>query len=129
MEKIVDSFTNQLTYAFEQLSKGVYESGPEMAAHAGMGLWGLNHVRGVLTSVQDALVKRGIELDPHSGIVNLYEEVRYPLEKLEGFLKAKHAGEKASLDEEAASIYVSFLRTKLDELREIARDVDKKHES
>jgi hypothetical protein len=34
MEKLEDAFPEQTTYYFEQLLKGVYESGPEKAAHA-----------------------------------------------------------------------------------------------
>jgi tetratricopeptide (TPR) repeat protein len=129
MEKIENSFTNQFTYWFEQISKGVYESGPDKAAHAGMGLRGLEHVRGVLTSVQDALTKRGLDLNAYSGIGHLYEEVRHPSERLEAFLEAKKAAQKPPIDEETASAFLSFLRAKLKELREMAREVDEEYES
>jgi hypothetical protein len=124
MEKLDDAFTDQKTYAFEQLSKGVYESGPEKSAHAHMGLWGLEHIRGILTSLQEILTKRGVNLDDYPGISELYGEIRHPAEQLEAFLEAKKAGKTTPIDEETASIFVYFLRKKLDELREMAREID-----
>jgi hypothetical protein len=131
MDKLEDAFTDQKTYAFEQLSKGVYESGPEQAAHAHMGLWGLEHIRGILTRFQEILAKRGVELDDYPGVAELYSKISYPAKRLEAFLGAKKAGEMipvditSTIDEETASIFVDFLRNKLDELREMAREVDK----
>ena len=124
VEKFIDAFTGQTNYAFEQLSKGVYETGPEQAAHAGMGLWGLGHIRGILTRLQDSLTKGGMELVNYPGIAEIYTEVGYPSERLEAFLEAKKTGKQAPIDEETASIFVFFLRKKLDELREMAREVD-----
>ena len=124
MEKLVDCFRSQRGYAFEKLSQGVYESGPEKAAHAGMGLWGLGHIRSVLASVQEALAKREIKLDTYSGIGYLYDEVNYPIDQLEAFLDAKKAGDQTPIDEKAASIFVFFLQKKLDELHEMAREID-----
>jgi hypothetical protein len=46
---------------------------------------GLRNIRGVLTSVHEALTERGHELGAHSGIGALYNEMRYPIEKLEAF--------------------------------------------
>lgn len=124
MELLADLFPQTLGYHFEKLNQGIYESGPEKAAHAGMGLGGLRNIRSVLTSVHEALTKRGYELDAHSGIGHLYEEVRYPIEKLQAFLEAKHANGTIPIDEEAALIFVFFLRAKVEELREIAREID-----
>lgn len=124
MDTLVDLFPQTMSYDFGKLNQGIYESGPEKAAHAGMGLGGLKNVRGVLTRLHEALAKRGHELDPHSGIGHLYEELRYPIEKLEAFLEAKHANGITSLDEEAALIFVFFLSAKMEELREIAREID-----
>lgn len=124
MEPLADLFPQTMGYHFEKLNQGVYESGPEKAAHAGMGLGGLRNIRGVLASVHEALARRGHELDAHSGIGNLYAELRYPIEKLEAFLEAKHANGTVPIDEAAALIFVFFLRAKVEELREIVRRID-----
>lgn len=94
-----------------------------------MGLWGLEHIRGVLTRVKEALAKREIELDAYSGIGYLYEEVQFPIDRLEAFLEAKKASKTTPIDDKTASIFVAFLRSKLDELREMAREVDHDYES
>jgi hypothetical protein len=128
MVKLVDCFTSQIGYAFEKLSQGVHASGPNKAGHAHMGLWGLEHIRDVLASVQEALAKREIELDAYPGIGYLYGEVRYPIQKLEAFLESKKTCQRVPIDEEAATIFVSFLRTKLNELRDMAREIDEDYE-
>src|SRR5436305_4919223 len=124
MDTLVGLFPPTMGYDFEKLNQGIYESGPEKTAHAGMALGALRNVRGVLTRLHEALTKRGHELDPYSGIGYLYEEVRYPIAKLEAFLETKHANGIVPIDEEAASIFAFFIRAKLEELREIAGEID-----
>jgi hypothetical protein len=126
MEKLADFFA-QTGYAFEKLSQGVHDSSPSKGGH--VGLWGLDHVRGVMTRFQDALVKRDLEANAYPGIAYLYNQVRYPIDQLVTFLEEKKAGQVTSIDERAAAIFVDFLCRKLEELHHMARKIDEDYES
>jgi hypothetical protein len=52
----------------------------------------------------------------------LYEEVAHPIDRLEAFLD----GIQAPIEDQTASTFVSFLRIKIGELREMAREIDEK---
>lgn len=124
MEKLINCFPDTMGYAFEKLSQGVYESRPEMVAHAHMGLWGLSHIRNTLTCIQDALERRGLEVSSYPGIDAFYDEIQHPIDNLEAFLNAKKAGGEGPIDGKTASIFVSFLRAEMDKLKVMAREID-----
>jgi len=124
MKKLTDQIDPQTPYAFENLSRGVYDDSPEQRAHAHMGLWGLGRIRKVFEDFKATLAERDIEIDTYPGIEVLYDEIDYPVETLEAFLNAKKTGAELPLDPRLALIVVDYLRAKVRELKTMAGEMD-----
>jgi hypothetical protein len=129
MKKLKDQIGSLITYAFENLSRGVYDDSEQSTAHAHMGLWGLGHIREAFDRFKAALTERDIEIDAYPGIEVLYGEIDYPMENLRAFLEAKKARAELPLDPRAALIFVSYLRLKVRELETMAGEMDADYES
>lgn len=124
MAPLTALFPETLGYAFEKVSQGIFESGPDSHGHAAFGLSWLESIERVLRTVQEALVEREFPLDAHSPIGYLYEQVDYPITKLRVFLEAKKTQGDTPIDDKTASIHEFFLRKKCEELRELAAEID-----
>jgi hypothetical protein len=119
MEKLVSVFPGTLNY---HLGKILLAAGMEQDAV--LGQVNLQQVKDTLQSFRQALEKRGIEPDTHDSIKYAYEQLQYPLAKLEEFFQSVKSGSQPNIDEEAAYIFAFFVQEKVAELRQMAQEID-----
>ena len=107
-------------YAFEKLSEGVRRPDePHMAR------WGLQTIEERIEKFKEALDQRGLLGAYPMSIDPILEEVEYPIARLGQYLDGKRDG----FGPADAEIFVYFLRSKLDELLRLARELDEDYAS
>lgn len=116
-EKLVSAFPPHLGYVFEKVFEGTrradaFEQGKAM----------LPEIRKALETFRSMLENRGVGLGANPGIEPAYEELEYPLRELDQFFDSQ-----PNLTSQAAEIFVFFLRAKLQELAEMAREIDEEY--
>jgi hypothetical protein len=105
---------DDLTYAYEKISEDI-ESGQPV-----LGTWGLSKIKDALSEFESALQQRGLELSSLEAIQDTYQELVYPLAKLEEFF----ADIPAAPDRPTARIFLYFVRGQVQHLIDIAREID-----
>ena len=118
-EKLIGIFPPTLGYMFEKLSLAAHGSDPHEAP---LGAWGIQSIRKAICDFKAALEKRGI-LNESSHLSHCFEELDQPTRELELYL----TGEHSRLDPDNAPIYVYFVRGKVDDLQEIAKEIDQEY--
>jgi hypothetical protein len=123
MEKLASIFlTSSPGYAFEKLYK-VLLTGE--IHHPIYGELNLQQIKKMLDTFKEGLARRGIELETYDSIKFMYEELEYPLNELEKFFQNAKEGKTLNINEETAYIFVFFVEKQIDELKEIAEEIDK----
>lgn len=124
MEKLTAVFA-PLNYAFEKLYK-VLLTGE--ICHPSYGGSNLQQIKKTLDTFKNALAERSIELGTYS-IKSVYTELEYPLNELEKFFQNAKEGKTLNIDEKTAYIFVFFVKKRIDELEEIAKEMDEGYSS
>jgi hypothetical protein len=124
MEKLVSVFPSHLHYDLTKLREGTRKN-----ERAPQGEISVQIIRRTLLDFQQALAKRGIELDTYDSIKYLYEVIEYPLHKLEVFFQGVNRAKEPNIDEKAAYIFADFVTRKIEELIQIAEGIDKDYSS
>lgn len=119
MEKLVSVFPPHLQYDLSKLREGTRKN--ERAAQGDIAV---QSVRRTLQEFKRTLSKRGIELETYDSINYLYKELEYPLVKLEEFFQSIINDKDPKIDKEAAHIYADFVERKIEELKNIAKEID-----
>ena len=114
MKKIVDTLPDTMGYWCEKMYSAV-----SRVDELNLGEFGATSAQNALRGFEEELTRRGIAIDTYPGIELTFNELRYPLEKLQG-----HFSSQATLDTEAAHIFVDFVRIKLKELKKMAEELD-----
>ncbi len=118
-EKLVAIFPPTLGYhiskVFESIQRG--ESYP-------LGAINLHMVQQALKDFQSALTKRGIELDTYDAVKDVYDLLAFPMTELETYFQYIEKGEQPNINEKTAYIFAFFITKKIDELKELAREID-----
>jgi hypothetical protein len=123
IEKLTSAFA-PLHYAFEKLYK-VLLTGE--IHHPIYGESNLQQIKGTLDTFKNALARRGIELETYDSIKFVYKELEYPLNELEKFFQNAKEGKTLNIDEKTAYIFVFFVEKQIDELEEIAKEMDEEY--
>jgi hypothetical protein len=124
MEKLTPVFA-PLDYAFQKLYEVL---GTNQIPHPVYGEPNLQQIKKTLyTTFKNALEKRGIELETYDSIKFLYEELEYPLNELEKFFRNAKEDKTLNINKETAKIFVFFVEKQIDELKEIAEEMDKEY--
>ena len=122
-EKLVAIFPPTLDYyiskVFESIQRG--ENYP-------LGGVNLHMVQQVLKDFQSTLEKRGIELDTYAVVKDVYDVLAFPMAELETYFQHIERGEAPNLNKEAAHIFAFFISKKIDELKDIAKEIDEEYE-
>ncbi len=121
-EKLVAVFSATLAYHLEKVFESI-RSGENPA----FGAINLGILTQALKDLQAVLAKRGIELDTYEVIEDLYEELAYPMSELETYLQHLEKGQKPNINEKTAYIFAFFVTKKIDELKDVAKEIDEEY--
>ena len=121
LAKLQDTLPPSLSHAFEKIDQAVRRREP-----VELGLYGINTVKQALRDFEDALRRRGIEVDTYDRIKYLLEDLEYPLEQLNLFLQGSTSD---IVNTTLASIVASFVRQYVYELAFLAKELDDEYES
>ncbi len=121
-EKLVAFFPPTLGYhiskVFESIQRG--ESYP-------LGAVNLHMVQQALKDFQSALTKRGIELDTYDAVKDVYDILAFPMTELETYFQYIEKGEKPNINAKTAYIFAFFITKKIDELKDVAKEIDEEY--
>lgn len=117
-EKLADIFHPSLHYYYEKIGEAIFGNSPK---DFGMGI--LNLVADVPKKFKEALMKR--EIFEAYELEDAFEWTEYPMSKLTLFLE----GTDDNLNSKDAYIYLSYLRKQIDELHQIAKEIDEDYDS
>jgi ribosomal protein S15P/S13E len=89
---------------------------------------GLMHIKKIkkeiLDKLSNALKDRGLEIDTYDSIRDIYESLEYPVKELELFFDETKTEKGKRINQKTAYIFSFFIREKLNELRDIAKEID-----
>lgn len=117
-EKLADIFHPSLHYYYEKIGEAIFGNSPK---EFGAGI--LNLVAEIPKTFKEALVKR--EIFEAYDLEDVFEWTEYPLSKLMLYFE----GTVDNLNNKDAYIYLSYLRKQIDELHQIAKEIDEDYEA
>lgn len=118
-QPLLSILQGQVLYALEKLSEGV-----RSAPVASIGQWGLEHIESQISKFKSALAERGLP-GALVGIDYTLSELDYPLQWLRQYLEGRQPHATA----QDGAVYVYFVAGKLEELQEMAAEVDNEYRS
>jgi energy-converting hydrogenase A subunit M len=119
-EKLSDIFPKTLGYFFEKIYEAISGSKPKEL--------GSGHIKLINDTVEDfkeSLKKRGI-LEADGSIKYLLDLIKYPIDELSNFFENP---DESKLNSEDAYIFTHFIKAHIDELIEIANELDEEYAS
>jgi hypothetical protein len=119
-EKLSDLFPQTLGYHFEKTGEAIYGSKP-----AKFGTIHVKHIIDTINHFKGALDKRGI-LNAYDSINDYLNLIEYPLKELAFFFENAN---ESKLNRDDAYIFMFFVKKHIDDLIEIAIELDEKYES
>ncbi len=87
-------------------------------------------VRDLLERLEGRLsraVLRGLRGSNAHSATRLYEELAYPMSELETYLQHLEKGQKPNINEKTAYIFAFFVTKKIDELKDVAKEIDEEY--
>jgi hypothetical protein len=124
MDKLESVFPDTLSYYIEKILENIGK-----LDHAELGLVHVKLVKKVMDKLKETLQKRGIEIDTYNSIKFLYELLEYPIIELELYFNKLTAKEEPRTNDKTAHIFTYFIKEKLYELKEIAKEIDDEYSS
>jgi hypothetical protein len=118
-EKLVDIFSPALGYHLEKIYLNIPDKG-----NAEFAAINLKVIHDALEEFQTALAKRGIELDTYDVIEDLYNVLEYPMAELAAYFQLLGQGDTPKINDQTAYIFAFFISKKLDQLKEVAAELD-----
>jgi hypothetical protein len=111
-------FTVQMGYYLETMREATRDIDSLPVGQAGF-----ESVRNILNSFKSALKDRELDIDTYPGVYDVWEELQYPLSALGRYFNLET--EKGFIPEnQTANIFVWYVGQKMDDLREMAREID-----
>jgi len=121
MKKLERLFPDSLSYDLSKIWEAA-KVGDRNIAVAGTA--SLAQICQVLKTFEASLAKRGLAVNENAGVKSIYDELQYPIEELIKFFKTKENGSNTEIRDKAACIFADFVKGKVLELREMAREID-----
>jgi len=118
MEKLEAVFTD-ISYDIEKIFENIGKSD-----RAQLGLVHVKLVKEVMGKLKKSLQKKGIKMDTYDSIKFLYGLLEYPITELELYFDRLIAKKEPIINNKTAYIFAYFIRERLSELKEIAKDID-----
>ena len=119
-EKLEAIFLGTLGYACEKMYEGCRSRGEPGRS---FGSFGLGVVQDTLDAFREALARRGIETETYDSVKYEYDLIAYPLQQLKAYFEEGTTCDIAN--ERAAHIFAYFVEQRIEELKRIARELDK----
>lgn len=119
-QTLAAAFTETLGYALEKVGEGLGNS----VRHP-LGEWGLSTVEDVITQFRSTLAERGLEGVYAMSAEPLMQDISFSVQRLRALLR----GEMPQFDERDGRAYLSYLRTQLAQLQEVAIEIDNEYAS
>ena len=116
-EKLADIFHPSLHYYYEKIGEAIFGGAPKE-----FGIEILNLVANIPIKFKEALLKR--EIFEAYELEDAFEWTEYPLLKLSQFFD----GSVETLNNKDAYIYLSYVRKQIDELHQIAKEIDEDYD-
>jgi len=123
-EKLEELFPKTTHYYFEKIYESI--SNPKNFP-PDLGLLHLNLILDAIKNLQKKLAKREIDWEISPCIKDTYEQMEYPLSKLEDFFQCLKDGKSPSINEKDACIFWRDARQRFDEFIQIARGIDEEY--
>lgn len=114
--RFADAFPGTLGYAFEKLLEAFRDPGRPIGAG-----WSIGVIEQLLLDFPDALKVQDMDIDTFDSVELLYDQIMFPVAQLKAYVEGN--GSEIRSDR-MASVAAFYLRAKVDELREIADDLD-----
>jgi hypothetical protein len=124
MEKLASCFAASLDYDCRKVLEATTVR--EDAVHAAVSLL---MIKDALQAFREALAKRGLGLDTYDCIKHVYGRVEYAVGELEEFFGAVKSGQETKIHENAAYMFAFFVQQKIEDLRDMAREIDSDYSS
>jgi len=118
--KLADAFPATLDYYFQKVFEATRR--PE---HHEFGAMHVDLIRRCIAKLKDALAERGI-VDAYEPLTDAIKDVEWPLQELHRFFR--HDPD-STLSGRSAYIFTYYCRDQVNELREMAKEVDKRYEN
>jgi hypothetical protein len=116
-DKLEAVFPNTLSYSFEKIYEHI--RGGHLAV---MGVWGIEEVSKTLAEYRRALEVRDIQIDTYDSIKYLYDLLSFPMDQFACYLRKENSHIQ---NEKTARIFAFFIEKHVEELRVIAKEIDK----
>ena len=113
-------FDSSSGYLFEKIRGGISNSGVsdrDLASAA------VEAIGKLLDDFHKALSERGRPPEEYPGVALVWDELQYPMKEIGAFFSDEDSGIRR-LDPEAIGIFAWFVQSKLDELRQLSREID-----
>ena len=90
----------------------------------------ISEVKKVMDDLKNALSRRDLGIDSYPGVEGVYEELRYPVARLEVYFRdGVFSAESPEDSKRACYIFARFIREKMLELVQIAGEIDEEYSS
>ena len=118
-QKLEALFPAVLNYMFEQIAKVLWAGG---SSNRMLGLWGIQGVAKAVDDLRSALEARGI-VNGSSHTASFFQELEHPITEITKYME----GTPSFLSGKSAPVYLFYIREKLDDLKEMAREIDREY--
>jgi len=117
-KKLADVFPKTLGYFFEKINEAILGSKPKE-----MGTVHIKLINDAIEDFKKSLEERGI-LEAYDSIKYLLDLIKYPLSELSTYFENP---EGSKLNSDDAYIFTHFIKAHIDELIEIAKEIDEEY--
>ena len=111
-EKMIEALITSKEYAVSQLGK-----------------YGIEGVKSALDNFRKKLAERGVKIDTYPGIKIVFNDCKYPVEKLIVYFSDLVENKSTTIDNKTAEIFAEYIRNKIRELFEMAKEIDEEYSS
>jgi len=120
------SVPNDILYFCEKILAVLRSNGGEMPE---LGKFGIEGVEKSLGKFSAMLEERELKIETYPGIESVFNDCKYPVEKIKEHIDIILRGEKSTMDKEAVIIFGEYLFDRLKELLEMAEEIDMEYNS
>lgn len=120
-EKLADLFSSPLSYYISKVYEVIHGGGKALGP---FGMVNLESIEKTLKSFRQALERRDL-WEASEAIRYIYKDLEYPISELKKYFQGEDDSESA---DKKANVNVFFLDKKIEELKEIAKDVDEEYD-
>lgn len=111
-EKMIEALITSKEYSVPQLGK-----------------YGIEGIKSALDNFQNKLAERGVKIATYPGIKIVFNDCKYPVEKLITYFSDLIGDRPTAIDNKTAEIFAEYVRGKVHELFGMAKEIDEEYSS